>query len=140
MDNPENQANSLNYYLAVYRDNTLQTVFVPEFPLFKITIGVRVAAEKYSLQWLLFTIFVAQELALLYVTALQIWHIHRVSDDKVMIIACDAFGKVIYVDKIEDKSFLHDYFKIFWVDRLLLLPSETKRGKLVSIFNQVSQA
>ena len=126
MDSMIDQPNSLNYVLDSFRDNTIQTPFFKEFPHLKVTNGVRYAAEHYSLQWMISVIFCSQDLYLFDSFPFQIWHFQRISDSKVMIVASNVFGRVVFTEKIDDGLFRHDYFKLFMVEKLLLLPSETK--------------
>lgn len=125
MDALLNQPNALNYALSSFRDNTEQTTFYESFPNFKVTFGVRYAAEWYCLQWLIYIIFTSQQLNRFQDVDLQVWHLQRIKDDKLLIIVQDALGSVIIRIKFTDLTFKYDYFKMLWVDGLLLLPSET---------------
>ncbi len=121
------QYNSLNNVLISFIDNTKQTVFFKDFPIFKVTEGVKFAADNYSLRWLLMIIFSVQNDGLLKNNErLQFWHLQRVSDDEVLVFCTCPLGILLYYKKIDNKSFYFDYLKLFWVDGLLLLPSETK--------------
>jgi hypothetical protein len=120
------QPNSLNNALSAYNDNTKQTVLYGFFPHFKVTEGVKCAVEKYSLHWLMIIIFTAQKASALSYEPLQVWQVQRISDKKLMLIADNGLGVVIFNEKVNDKTFMYDYLKLFWVEGLLLLPSETK--------------
>jgi hypothetical protein len=131
MDAITDQTNALNYALDLFKDNTEQTVFYICFPNFKVTNGIRHAAERYSLQWFIFIVFTSQSLECFKGAALQVWQLQRIKRDKVMIVAQNELGTVIFTEKCSDVVFTtHDYFKVLWVDGLLLLPSETQGKSL----------
>ena len=125
MDDISNQPNALNYALRSFTDNTCQTVFLTEFPVFKITHGVRYAAEMYAMQWFIIVIFSSQELPCLKEAALQIWDMYRLNNNVVEIEAKNELGEIIFSTLFDDTIFLYDYFQLFWIDGLLLLPTET---------------
>jgi hypothetical protein len=98
-----------------YQHSLLKSVFYTD--------GAKYVAQRGKAYWLLDLIASAQCVKKVKQEEFQVWTL-KVNDHKGVITADDGDGRVIYSQKIEFTDFPLDEIKFYFVNSIILLPSE----------------
>ena len=109
--------------------------YYKHFTGFVYTDGVQYAAEHFECYWLLDKILTYCKYVSLQSVPCQVWELARVynwNDETKMldrtnafILSCsDTAGHIVYKDNIPFSDFGYDFFKMYFKEGVLLLPSE----------------
>lgn len=88
------------------------------------TDGVAQVAEDYGAHWFLDVIASYQGGAKFKAERFQVWKLSRVKGDEFLVTATDGDKNVIGKQKIGFSDFKDDDLTVWFVDRIMLLPSE----------------
>jgi hypothetical protein len=100
------------------------TYYLPLFPMFRYTEGVRHLAINANAFWLVTDIFSYQFIKLFLDNPFQVWKLKVTPDNKAIIQVEDGDDIVLKTISLEYTDFPLDEFTLWFVDGILLLPSE----------------
>lgn len=98
--------------------------YMPLFPKFRYTEGVRHLAINANAFWLITDVFAYQSIKPLSDNPFQIWSLKVTPDHKASIKIEDGNGVVLKTINLEYTDFPLDDFTLWFTDETLLLPSE----------------
>lgn len=107
-----------------YFTGTEQYFFHPLFPKFHYTDGIRFLAREAGAYWLLEKIFSLQGLPVLKRHDRQFWKLEVREDQTARLVCEDGDGSEIHVEAIAYTDFPLPEISLFFMERVLLLPSE----------------
>ena len=89
-----------------------------------MTIGAKDLADTYGAYWLVNAILSYQIYKDMKNESFQVWRLKRVKDDEFVLICDDGNGNILQKQEIEFSYFPENNAVLWFIDGVLLLPSE----------------
>lgn len=115
---------SLNTELAGFTGTEEYHALSRWFPGYYFTDGIKYAADNYGLYWFLDIICSYQTKQKIRSESFQLWTLKRTVKDAFIVTLDDGNGNILQKQNIEFSDFSMDLFKVYLVDKIILLPSE----------------